>query len=307
MSFITPQLFSKTLVFCFCLITIMSSINTSTNSYIKIKRYKVEGGKKIGEKNYLKYFKDKICKGFNKIKNFLKGKIKKNPKPTKKDDFDNFINTEIPNGNYQVITSNDKDFEKFKKMFEQQQYNMDHAKHNKFQFNKPQYQQPDFDNNAAKKSPKNVHGNSNGTEYVKGKGSKWEKAVNAAGLQYLNEFRNKNGLPSLEWDDIVFKYARPHTEVMVKKQKISHDGFDRRFDQINNHIDVFNSAENVAYFNTYEDVTAEETARRLTDQWIKSPGHRKNMLLRDITHVAVSILRNDQSGAYYGTQFFIKK
>jgi uncharacterized protein YkwD len=237
----------------------------------------------------------------------LKKKIKKNPKPTKNDDFDKFLNTNIPNGNYQVITSNDQDFEKFKKMFEQQQLNMNNHNKNNFEFNKPHYHQPDFNRDAGNKNTKNVHGNSNETSYMKGKGSAWEKAVNAAGLQYLNDFRNQNGLPSLGWDDIVFKYARPHTEVMAKKQKISHDGFDRRFDQINNHMNVLNSAENVAYFSTYEDVTAEETARRLTNQWIKSPGHRKNMLLKDITHAGVSILRNDKSGAYYGTQFFIKK
>ena len=138
--------------------------------------------------------------------------------------------------------------------------------------------------------------------------SKWEKEVNQKGLQYLNDFRKSKGLKALEWEDKVYKAIRPHTQKMMKIDQISHDNFDSRADKIEKCFKVRQSAENVAFFSAYEDKSPEDTARKLTDQWISSPGHRKNMLLPHLTHAGISILRQGKDKrVYFGTQFFVRK
>lgn len=138
--------------------------------------------------------------------------------------------------------------------------------------------------------------------------SRWEKEVNIKGLQYLNDFRKSKGLKALEWEEKVYKAIRPHTQQMMKIDKISHDNFDSRADKIEKSFKVRQSAENVAFFSAYEDKSPDETARKLTDQWISSPGHRKNMLLPHLTHAGISILRQGKDKrVYFGTQFFVRK
>lgn len=139
-------------------------------------------------------------------------------------------------------------------------------------------------------------------------GKDWEDQVNRFALQYLNEFRNQNNLSSLAWDPKVFEVTRPHTQSMGRIGKISHDGFDHRADMLEKSFFVYQSAENVAYFSTWDNVDASRVARKLTDQWINSPGHRRNMLLPNLTHVGISILKIKKENDYfYGTQFFIRK
>lgn len=136
----------------------------------------------------------------------------------------------------------------------------------------------------------------------------FETQANKYALKFLNDFRQQNGLQPVEWDEVVFKATRPHTVNQLKLGKISHDGFDNRADQIGRFFFVRQSAENVAYFSDYSNKTPEMVARKLTDQWINSAGHRRNMLLPNITHAAISILKKGSGQVYYyGTQFFVRK
>ena len=137
----------------------------------------------------------------------------------------------------------------------------------------------------------------------------WEDKTNKFAFQYLNEFRKENGRSKLEWDDEIFKVTAPHTKMMLSKGKLSHDGYDGREKQLEKSYFVYQSAENVAYYMTGNDQLEHEVAKKLIEQWKKSPGHRKNMLLPDINHVGISIMKTIKTGNnyFYGTQFFVKK
>lgn len=136
----------------------------------------------------------------------------------------------------------------------------------------------------------------------------WEKQANQYAIKFLNDFRKQNGCAAVQWDDVVFNATRPHTASQMRLGKISHDGFNDRADQISRFFFVRQSAENVAYFSGYEERSPEFTARKLTDQWINSAGHRKNMLLPNITHAAISLMKKGTGQtSYFGTQFFVRK
>ena len=136
----------------------------------------------------------------------------------------------------------------------------------------------------------------------------WEYKVSKIAFNYLNDFRKLNKKSTLIWDDSIYLVSQPHSYAMSKKKKISHDGFDKRASELEQEYFVYQSAENVAYFMKSNEEEDQKIARKLTDQWINSAGHKKNMLLDEINHAAVSIIRLLENGAYYyGTQFFVKK
>jgi uncharacterized protein YkwD len=136
----------------------------------------------------------------------------------------------------------------------------------------------------------------------------WELRVSKESFKLLNKFRKSNSLKKLEWDDSVYKVSKNHSLAMASKKKISHDGFDARTDKLGKEFFVYKSAENVGYFMNPNEVSELEVAQKLLTGWINSSGHRRNMLLPDISHGAVSVVRLLRGGAYYyGTQFFIRK
>jgi uncharacterized protein YkwD len=296
---------------------ILQFVHLRPNGYLKLVRYNYTYGIQMAEKNLQKYFiqSNSFSNAFNKIipSNFPNQKIINDAIP----------NSFRPSGDYEVIYSGDNaDFlndEFIKKLFADKfhqqvpnQYDFNRNKNN-FVPLKPQNdnapKKPKIDFNKPSpinNRPKNNQGNVNPGP----SGKSFEDQVNKFGLQYLNEFRSSNGRSPLSWDHQVFNVSRPHSVAMMNRGKISHDGFDNRADQLEKCFFVYKSAENVAYFMVWEDTDPQKVARKLTDQWINSPGHRKNMLLPDINHVGISIVRKNTSDGqyyYYGTQFFIKK
>ena len=205
----------------------------------------------------------------------------------------------------QMKMDNFADFEKIKALLEQNNRPTNQIKpinqKDFFQSENSKYKpMPSIKKKEVKRKPTNTNKNTSNN-------SNWEEEVNRYGLKFLNEFRVKNNRSVLKWDEQVFKVTRPHTQAMVLRSKISHDGFNGRADQLGKFFFVMQSAENVAYFSTYEKMSARSIAEKLNNQWINSAGHRRNMLLPDINYAAVSILKNENTGAYYGTQFFIRK
>lgn len=136
----------------------------------------------------------------------------------------------------------------------------------------------------------------------------WETRVSKSSFVLLNKFRQSNGRGHLKWDNSLFKVSINHSRMMANKMQISHDGFDARVKRLNGEFFVYQSAENVGYFMKSREVSEMEVARKLLDGWINSTGHRRNMLLENINHGAVAVVRLLRGGAYYyGTQFFVRK
>ena len=120
-------------------------------------------------------------------------------------------------------------------------------------------------------------------------------------LQLTNNFRAKNNLPPLIWDDDIWRIAMTHSKNMgEKKIPFSHEGFNER---INLFPFYFTQAcENVFTGFGYRDYAVAPAA---VNGWISSPGHKKN-LLSDTTHCAIATYIT-RRGEYYLTQMFARK
>ena len=120
-------------------------------------------------------------------------------------------------------------------------------------------------------------------------------------LELTNQFRAKNKLPPLKWDDSIWKISLTHSKNMGDgKVPFGHKGFNERIKQFPFHFSL--ACENVFMCQGYSEYTIAENA---VNGWINSPGHRKN-LLSNTNYCAIATYRNS-SGAYYLTQMFARK
>jgi uncharacterized protein YkwD len=120
-------------------------------------------------------------------------------------------------------------------------------------------------------------------------------------LQLTNEFRSRNNLYSLQWDDHIWKISYGHSENMgLKKVRFGHDGFNQRIKKLPYYYSL--ACENVFMCQGYSEYNVAEMA---VNGWINSPGHRKNLLSHS-SHCAIAIYRNVY-GEFFLTQIFIRK
>lgn len=115
----------------------------------------------------------------------------------------------------------------------------------------------------------------------------------------VNRYRASRNLPPLKLDAIISEEARKHSQKMMRRGEISHDGFAGRVKAIGRRISYRAAAENVASNYGYDD-----PATMAVKGWIKSPGHHKNMV-GDFDLTGIAIVQSDR-GEYYYTQVFIK-
>lgn len=117
-------------------------------------------------------------------------------------------------------------------------------------------------------------------------------------LYYTNEFRASKGLPPLKLESYCSLLAQKHSENMAAgKVPFGHDQFEIRNDAVTLKFHgVSGVGENVAYGNL--------DAKGVVDGWIKSPGHRRNML-GDFNMIGIGAAPKGR--VTYFTQFFVKK
>ena len=118
---------------------------------------------------------------------------------------------------------------------------------------------------------------------------------------HINEERTKQGLSALAWDKALSRIAASHSRDMATRKYLAHDspegqGFPHRYRQaaytcrIRIGRTIHGGAENIALNHLYNSVTtvngiahydwnsSEKIARKALEGWMKSPGHRKNIL-----------------------------
>ena len=117
-------------------------------------------------------------------------------------------------------------------------------------------------------------------------------------LYYTNEFRATKGLPPLKLESYCSQLAQKHSDNMATgKVAFGHDQFEIRNDAVTLKFHgVSGVGENVAYGNL--------DAKGVVDGWIKSPGHRRNML-GDFNLIGIGATQKGK--VTYFTQFFVKK
>lgn len=116
-------------------------------------------------------------------------------------------------------------------------------------------------------------------------------------VSLINGYRLSKGLNVLVLDNYVSKISEGHDNYMIDKNKISHDLFDTRFNNIVTIRGASKVSENVAF--NYN------TAQSTLNAWLNSPEHKTN-LEGDFTHFGISIKTNSNGVKFY-TNIFMKK
>lgn len=118
-------------------------------------------------------------------------------------------------------------------------------------------------------------------------------------LRYTNAYRQSQGKPPLKLEDAASEQAEAHSKDMAKgRSGFGHSGFNERVTAVTGQIGrVSAAAENVAY--------GDLDARQVVDGWIKSKGHRKNML-GNYNLIGIGVAKG-RNGMLYFTQLFLKQ
>lgn len=120
-------------------------------------------------------------------------------------------------------------------------------------------------------------------------------------IQLTNQERAKHGLPALRANWELSRVARFKSNDMRDQRYFSHTSptYGSPFDMIRNFgVSYRSAAENIAQGQT--------TPEAVVRSWMNSPGHRQNILNRDMTHIGVGYGEGG-TGRHYWTQMFIRQ
>jgi hypothetical protein len=115
-------------------------------------------------------------------------------------------------------------------------------------------------------------------------------------FQAANAERASRGLTALRWDSALYRAAQGHAQQMAARRNISH--------QYPGELELADRGKSAgAKFSVIaENVAEAETAVRIHDAWMNSPGHRANLLDPRVDAVGISVLQRD--GQLYAVQDF---
>lgn len=142
-----------------------------------------------------------------------------------------------------------------------------------------------------------------GEERIQSTDSSFEKEI----VALSNKERKKHGLAPLKWDESLAYAARYHAQDMATKNYFEHDSYDRSNGSLRKSCTIF---ERIEAFATYgylaENISAGKTdPKEVVAGWMNSPGHRKNILNKNMTLLGVGYFEGDDSDyTYYWVQNF---
>lgn len=124
-------------------------------------------------------------------------------------------------------------------------------------------------------------------------------------FEAVNNFRAKHGKNKVDWSDEIYKSIENHTKDMAKTGRLSHDGFEYRFTEINKDfvplkIRIVKPAENVAMIGG----SAEYQPKIVSDiieMWRQSSGHNANMQLQNASYAAADCRYSTAKKSWYAT------
>jgi uncharacterized protein YkwD len=121
-------------------------------------------------------------------------------------------------------------------------------------------------------------------------------------LERINALRTREGLQPLQADERAMRAAREYSQLMANRNFFSHTGpsgetLTRRLAAAG--LSYSRAGENIAKnWNLRQPVSA------AVEGWMKSPGHRANILRPEFTHTGVGVWRDGKT--YYYTQVFLR-
>jgi uncharacterized protein YkwD len=125
-------------------------------------------------------------------------------------------------------------------------------------------------------------------------------------VEKTNEFRVAHGREKVEINPALTEAAEYFASYMAQHDVYGHtaDGA-RPAERATKHGYVFCLvSENIAYQYSSAGFTAAKLAERFTTGWKDSPGHRKNMLDRDVVETGVAVAQSRKTGVWYAVQMF---
>ncbi|MGI9475172.1 MAG: CAP domain-containing protein [Hyphomicrobiaceae bacterium] len=112
----------------------------------------------------------------------------------------------------------------------------------------------------------------------------------AAARAMINAYRKQNGLKPLTIDAQLTRAAKAHSRDLAKWDRISHYGSDgsNPWDRVRRAgYKARLAAENVG--------TGQATLKEVFAGWKKSPGHNKNLLLKDAKHMGIALVHDGKT------------
>jgi len=117
-------------------------------------------------------------------------------------------------------------------------------------------------------------------------------ALSASSAELISNFRMSQGLGRVTMDPALNRIAQEQATAMAARNVLDHEAagsFSSRVASLGpRHV-----AENVAY--------GHDSFTKTLDQWIKSSGHRKNLLLQGASRVGVASAKSPTTGRTYWT------
>lgn len=112
----------------------------------------------------------------------------------------------------------------------------------------------------------------------------------------VNAHRDSQGLEILARNTTADNLAIAHSKYMIAQDKISHDNFKTRTEDLKRNENAKGTGENVAY--------GYNTAEKVVTAWLNSSGHKEN-IEGNFTHTGISAVQNSD-GTYFFTQLFYR-
>jgi uncharacterized protein YkwD len=114
----------------------------------------------------------------------------------------------------------------------------------------------------------------------------------------INRERVSQGLPRLKWDDALAGAARQHAETMAARNMLSH--------QITGEPSLPGRATHagVQFISLSENVAQGPSAADISDQWMRSPNNRANILDGDMDSAGIGIA--ERNGTLFAVADFCR-
>jgi uncharacterized protein YkwD len=119
-------------------------------------------------------------------------------------------------------------------------------------------------------------------------------------LKFVNRYRKKHGLPSLKGYYELDRIAKGHSQYMAKNKTCDHAGIDHRVAKVRQLTGSGYVAENCFKYPAKR--YNKRVAKELVKGWMKSPGHRENLLNSKFRKIGIGVVT--KKGYVYATQIF---
>jgi uncharacterized YkwD family protein len=119
-------------------------------------------------------------------------------------------------------------------------------------------------------------------------------------VKLVNQARAQNNVPALQVDMALTKVARIKSQDMIDNNYFSHYS-----PKYGSPFDMMKSF-GINYVHAGENIAGNQTVQAAHNALMNSPGHRKNILSTDYTHIGIGIQKGGQYGSMF-TQDFISK